>query len=87
MRRRNNFRRDAPPGGADADLLEGYDFYIIKRMQNIINARLIQKSRQECTFTGIFPIFACHSRGPVSWTFVPLESTATVTGMSCTSNS
>jgi len=39
------------------------------------------------TATGIFPIFACHSRGPVSWTEVPVESTATVTGMSLTSNS
>src|SRR5665213_714656 len=28
-----------------------------------------------------------HSAGPVSWTLVPLESTATVTGMSRTSNS
>jgi hypothetical protein len=37
--------------------------------------------------TGILPIFACHSAGPVLWTDVPLESTATVTGMSTTSNS
>ena len=29
----------------------------------------------------------CHSAGPVWWTLVPLESTATVTGMSLTSNS
>ncbi len=39
------------------------------------------------TITGIFPIIpleirACHSFGPVSWTEVPCESTATVTGMS-----
>ena len=39
------------------------------------------------TTTGILPIFACHSRGPVLCTDSPLESTATVTGMSCTSNS
>ena len=37
--------------------------------------------------TGILPILACHSFGPVMWTEVPWESTATVTGMSCTSNS
>ncbi len=37
--------------------------------------------------TGIFPIFACHSFGPVWCTDVPCESTATVTGMSTTSNS
>jgi hypothetical protein len=37
--------------------------------------------------TGILPIFACHSFGPVWCTEVPLESTATVTGMSFTSNS
>ena len=32
-------------------------------------------------------ILACHSRGPVSCTDVPFASTATVTGMSLTSNS
>ena len=37
--------------------------------------------------TGILPILACHSFGPVLWTLEPLESTATVTGMSLTSNS
>src|SRR5690606_32738 len=37
--------------------------------------------------TGILPMRACHSRGPVSWTDSPLASTATVTGMSRTSNS
>ena len=37
--------------------------------------------------TGIFPIRARHSRGPVSCTDAPLASTATVTGMSRTSNS
>jgi len=42
---------------------------------------------RQATATGIFPIFACHSFGPVSCTLVPLESTATVTGMSSTSNS
>lgn len=30
---------------------------------------------------------ACHSRGPVMCTDSPVESTATVTGMSCTVNS
>ena len=29
----------------------------------------------------------CHSAGPVMWALVPPESTATVTGMSTTSNS
>ena len=32
-------------------------------------------------------ILAFHSSGPVWWTLVPLESTATVTGISTTSNS
>ena len=44
-------------------------------------------SRVQAVTTGIFPIFACHSAGPVWCTEVPFESTATVTGMSCTSNS
>ena len=39
------------------------------------------------TATGILPIFARHSAGPVLWTALPVESTATVTGMSFTSNS
>ncbi len=39
------------------------------------------------TATGIFPILACHSRGPVVCTEVPCASTATVTGISLTSNS
>jgi len=39
------------------------------------------------TTTGIFPMRACHSFGPVWCTDVPAESTATVTGMSFTSNS
>ena len=39
------------------------------------------------TTTGILPMRACHSLGPVSCTDVPCESTATVTGMSCTVNS
>src|SRR5882672_2190870 len=37
--------------------------------------------------TGTFPIFPHHSRGPVVCTAVPSLSTATVTGMSLTSNS
>ena len=32
-------------------------------------------------------IFFCHSAGPVVWALVPPASTATVTGMSTTSNS
>ena len=43
--------------------------------------------RPQATTTGIFPIFACHSFGPVWCTLLPRLSTATVTGMSCTSNS
>ena len=39
------------------------------------------------TATGILPIRFCHSRGPVSCTDSPFASTATVTGMSSTSNS
>ncbi|CAM3768152.1 hypothetical protein BOFL111202_22270 [Bordetella flabilis] len=41
----------------------------------------------QATATGILPILACHSRGPVVCTEVPWASTATVTGMSFTSNS
>jgi len=37
--------------------------------------------------TGILPIRACHSFGPVSCTETPSASTATVTGMSAISNS
>jgi len=44
-------------------------------------------ARLQATATGMRPIRPCHSRGPVSWTLVPCESTATVTGMSLTSNS
>ncbi len=36
---------------------------------------------------GMLAMRCCHSAGPVWWTLVPLESTATVTGMSLTSNS
>lgn len=36
---------------------------------------------------GIPAILACHSLGPVWWTEVPWLSTATVTGISFTSNS
>lgn len=39
------------------------------------------------TTTGIFPMRACHSLGPVLCTDSPALSTATVTGMSCTVNS
>jgi hypothetical protein len=42
--------------------------------------------RQPLT-TGIFPILARHSAGPALCTALPAESTATVTGMSLTSNS
>ena len=41
----------------------------------------------QTTATGILPIFARHSAGPVRCTALPPESTATVTGMSFTSNS
>ena len=34
-----------------------------------------------------FLIFSCHTSGARRWTFWPSLSTATVTGMSCTSNS
>ncbi len=44
-------------------------------------------ARYASTATGILPIRACHSFGPVVWTEVPWASTATVTGMSFTSNS
>jgi hypothetical protein len=44
--------------------------------------RLLQQRREKAVMTGILPIFACHSFGPVMCTEVPPESTATVTGMS-----
>jgi hypothetical protein len=43
--------------------------------------------QRQATATGIFPIRACHSFGPVMCAEVPPASTATVTGMSTTSNS
>lgn len=43
--------------------------------------------KDQATATGILPILACHSFGPVLWTEMPWASTATVTGMSFTSNS
>ncbi len=46
-----------------------------------------RKADQASTTTGILPMRDCHSRGPVLCTDSPLESTATVTGMSLTSNS
>ena len=46
----------------------------------------IENADQAAT-TGILPIRACHSFGPVMCAEVPPESTATVTGMSTTSNS
>src|SRR6185436_14614894 len=39
----------------------------------------------QTTATGILPIFARHSAGPLLCTELPPESTATVTGMSFTS--
>ena len=50
-------------------------------------ARSFEGFGDQATATGIFPILACHSFGPVSCTEVPCESTATVTGMSLISNS
>jgi len=47
----------------------------------------VRQRRRQATLTGILPMRACHSLGPVWCTDVPLESTATVTGMSLTSNS
>src|SRR3546814_6069899 len=38
---------------------------------------------QPSTTTGMRPIRDCHSRGPVLCTDSPVESTATVTGLSC----
>lgn len=54
---------------------------------------VLQSDRRGCrradhsTTTGILPMRACHSRGPVLCTDSPVESTATVTGMSSTVNS
>src|SRR5690606_8328022 len=50
-------------------------------------ARQARNYRLQATATGILPMRACHSLGPVVCTEVPCESTATVTGMSFTSNS
>ncbi len=45
------------------------------------------RAQRHWKMTGILPILACHSLGPVWCTDVPAESTATVTGMSSTVNS
>ena len=49
--------------------------------------RCRERLLRHAVVTVTLPILACHSFGPVSWTLVPVESTATVTGMSFTSNS
>src|SRR5690606_10461564 len=46
-----------------------------------------QRGADQATATGILPILACQSFGPSMWALVPPLSTATVTGMSTTSNS
>jgi S-adenosylmethionine:tRNA ribosyltransferase-isomerase len=46
-----------------------------------------KRAAHQAAATAILPMRARHSRGPVSCTEVPLQSTATVTGMSLTSNS
>ncbi len=43
--------------------------------------------RAHTVLTGILPILACQVLGPSMWALVPPASTATVTGMSTTSNS
>lgn len=48
----------------------------------------LQRHSTEAQFvTGIFPIFACQIFGAVSCTELPVTSTATLTGMSSTTNS
>ena len=46
-----------------------------------------KRAVHQAAATAILPMRVRHSRGPVSCTEVPLQSTATVTGMSLTSNS
>ena len=59
----------------------------VKNATGILDSKLFETY---ATLTGIpfnDSILADHSFGPVWCTEVPVESTATVTGMSCTSNS
>ena len=50
-------------------------------------ARCPQALARSITLYSPLAIFFCHSAGPVMWALVPPASTATVTGMSTTSNS
>jgi hypothetical protein len=85
-------QRDAGVGAAAAQLAHGgeggeagaEDDYA-GRGHGLLESRM--RLGNQATLTGILPIFACHSFGPVMCTEVPSESTATVTGMSFTSNS
>ena len=63
------------------------DLKVRPDQEGLVAPVAISLAEAYATTTGIFPIFACHSFGPVWCTEVPLESTATVTGMSLTSNS
>ena len=47
---------------------------------DLIQINRVPGLRRQATVTGILPIFARHSRGPVSCTALPFVSTATVTG-------
>ena len=69
-----------PPGNAGAPARN-------KKTGAVIGARFAFLPPAYAVATGILPIRACHSFGPVVWTEVPWASTATVTGMSFTSNS
>jgi OFA family oxalate/formate antiporter-like MFS transporter len=69
-------------------MLATRQFYFLWSMLFLnVTAGILVAEGPQAAATGILPIRACHSRGPVSCTDVPSESTATVTGMSLTSNS
>ncbi len=77
---------------AGASILPGSDRVVTfgdsqRRGSRASSAALSRTVRTQATETGILPIRACHSLGPVLCTLVPNASTATVTGMSTTSNS
>lgn len=79
-----------PKPGRNPPVVEGTDPPAVDRMQAGNQAaiwRSFSLRNAYSTTTGILPILACHSRGPVLWTDSPVESTATVTGMSSTVNS
>ena len=82
----NNRRRNMSIKDIKLAVLKGgFSLSELNELTAYVNSVKTQQAKADTT--GILPIFACHFFGSVACTEVPLESTATVTGMSLTSNS